>query len=81
MSESEESPKRLRVISGDVIRGEGVRAVLNMAAQDHREFKSVMVIAVIPTDDPDFDDCRVYSTNLNFLEKRGLLDQAKDSLT
>jgi len=70
----------LRVISGDVARGEGVRALLQMVLRDHAAFSGLMVVAVLPGEDRESNDCRVYATNLNYLEKLGLLQQAKETL-
>ncbi len=70
----------LYVISGDETRQQGVQSVIRMVMRDHADFKALMVVAVIPTDSPDYDDCRVYATNLNHLEKIGLLDQARDTI-
>lgn len=76
----EAQQKPMRVISGKVVRGEGIRAVIQMLMKDHQQFDALMAIAVIPTDDPEYNDCRVYATNLTHLEKLGLLEQAKDTI-
>ena len=73
-------PASLSVISGDAIRSQGVRSLLKMILKDHEEFSALLVVAVIPGPDPDYQDCRVYATNLNHLEKIGLLRQAEDTI-
>jgi hypothetical protein len=60
-----------------VLKGEGIRAVLGMLMRDHEHFEGILAIAVVPTEDPGINDCVVYTTNLNFLEKLGLLEKAK----
>ena len=78
MAESERAP--LYVISGDEVRAKGIVSVLHSVMADHQAFSALMVVAVIPTGDPEFQDCRVYATNLNHLEKIGLLHQAEDTI-
>jgi len=80
MDESEKPAKPMRVISSEVIRGQGVRALIQLLMRDHTHFKHLVAIAVVPTENPDFDDCRVYTTNLSHLEKLGLLEEAKKVL-
>jgi hypothetical protein len=67
----------LRVISTEVLKGEGIRAVIEMLTRDHAHFDGILAIAVVATEDPGINDCVVYTTNLNFLEKLGLLEKAK----
>jgi len=76
----EEQSAPLRIISSKVLKGEGIRAVLEMLMRDHSQFESLVAVAVIPTGDSGMDDAVVYTTNLNFLEKIGLLDQAKQTV-
>jgi len=73
-------PQPLRLLSSKVKRGEGIRAVLEMVMRDHGHFEAFLAIAVVPTDDPEVNESVVYTTNLNHLEKLGLLVKAKDTI-
>jgi hypothetical protein len=77
----EEPAQPLRVISSHVVKGEGIRAVLEMLVRDSSQFEGLLAIAVVPTEDPERNDCVVYSTNFNYLEKLGLLAEAKDTIS
>jgi hypothetical protein len=76
----EEKALPLRIISSKVIKGQGIRAVLEMIMRDHQHFDAFLAVAVVPTDDPDSNEAVVYTTNLNHLEKLGLLVKAKDTI-
>ena len=77
MAEATESRKAL--FSLNTRRKDGILKTLHDALDDHATFHSVIVSAVVKTDDNQFF-VRVYSSNLNRLERLGLLLESEDAL-
>ena len=69
-----------RVIALPDVRGDGIEALIQMLHRDSSGFHGLLAIAVVSGKDEDDRECVVYTTNLNYLEKLGLLEQAKSTL-
>ena len=63
----------------DTYRKDGILTTLNNALDDHATFNSVMVCAFVKSDDGHYF-VRVYSSNMNRLERLGLLLESEDAL-
>jgi hypothetical protein len=79
MGENQKPAARANLVSLDSRRGEEVCDCLERAFDDHAEFESVMVIAVIQREDGD-QYCRVFSARLDHLQKLGLLQKAIETV-
>jgi hypothetical protein len=80
MAENQKPASRGELVSLDSRRGEEVCDCLERAFDDHAEFESVMVVAVVSSSDSADRYCRVFTGNLNHLEKLGLLQKAIETV-
>lgn len=77
---AEMATPKLKVIPTNTERRmQGISDALEGALSEHSTFDSVMIVAVVKNDDGS-TKVRVYSSDLNYFERIGLLEDGKDAL-
>jgi hypothetical protein len=79
MEKNQKPASHAKLVSLDSRRGEEICDCLERAFDDHAEFESVMVVAVIQRESGD-QYCRVFSARLDHLQKIGLLHKAIETV-
>jgi flagellar biosynthesis/type III secretory pathway ATPase len=80
MGKNQKPAPRAELVSLDGRRGTEIIECLEDAFDEHTEFESILVVAVVNPADGQGHYCRVYSARLSHLEKLGLLQKAIETI-